>query len=422
MARRSRRVEGGQVLVLFALCGVVLAAFASFAIDTGQSMDDRRQLQAVADSAALAGAQSYTTVSKANYVAFQYVAAARSLTIPAACTVASCPDGSYSPPGYVVTFVNAASPVSVQVTISHTRPTLFGAFVGFSSLVTATGARAGAGYAPCGVCALSKTASPGIGASGKSTLNVTGAPIAVNSTAATAFSGGTQAVISAPSIQVAGGSSCTTCTPTPTTVSSPALDMFSSVPVPSFAGLTAQSAAYSCSVTCTVQPGIYGTMTIAPASGYTVTFAPGVYIVLGELSVSNVGSVVGSGVTFYFTCATYPTPVACLSTGQAGGYYFQNGAPVVTLAAPTGGSLAGMLFYSDRNNTATDTLTGGGGSTFTGDIYAKSANVTVTGTSSALAANSTIAANTVTVTGTGTINLNSSNYVGGAPRSVGLRR
>src|SRR6478736_4099781 len=53
--RHSRR---GAIVVLIAFCLTVILAFVAIAIDGGGLLDDRRQVQATADAAALAAAEN----------------------------------------------------------------------------------------------------------------------------------------------------------------------------------------------------------------------------------------------------------------------------------------------------------------------------------------------------------------------------
>lgn len=71
--RRIRRKEDGQVLVLFAGGLVFFCGMVGLAVDVGQMVYTKSDLQKVADAAAFAGAQDLPTSGEATDVANQYV-------------------------------------------------------------------------------------------------------------------------------------------------------------------------------------------------------------------------------------------------------------------------------------------------------------------------------------------------------------
>lgn len=74
LLRRGRRRERGQVLVLFAAGLVTFAALLGLAVDVGQVVHTRTDLQKTADAAALAAAQDLPDQDAANATAMDYVA------------------------------------------------------------------------------------------------------------------------------------------------------------------------------------------------------------------------------------------------------------------------------------------------------------------------------------------------------------
>src|SRR5438093_11491921 len=61
LVTRTRRDESGVTIILFALTVVVLLIMASFAVDLGQTYNERNQDQASADSGVLGGARKLIT-------------------------------------------------------------------------------------------------------------------------------------------------------------------------------------------------------------------------------------------------------------------------------------------------------------------------------------------------------------------------
>ena len=115
-------------------------------------MSDRRNLQAHADAAALAGARSYPAgVDKAHWVAMQYLAASLGFSLPtgACASAASCPASTYSVGGYTIQFADAMRPGSIvlypsvlDVVLTHQQPSIFARMISFNQLNTAASARA----------------------------------------------------------------------------------------------------------------------------------------------------------------------------------------------------------------------------------------------------------------------------------------
>ena len=111
-SRRDR--QGGQVLIVFALLAVVIFGAGALALDAGSAMALRRDLQAYADTAALAGSREFTSSghndsNHADYVAMQYLSASLqsgSFSFPAngtsggspvTCSAnTACPPGAYT--------------------------------------------------------------------------------------------------------------------------------------------------------------------------------------------------------------------------------------------------------------------------------------------------------------------------------------
>ncbi len=144
--RAHRRQQRGQALIVLALVGLAVFGAGAIALDQGMSMADRRDLQADADAASLAGARSGLTTNAGNYVALQYLAKSLSFTITGlsgpSCTGSSvCPAGTYTAGSYTITLTDNGT-TSLDVSISHRRHTLVAGVIGTSTVTTASSARA----------------------------------------------------------------------------------------------------------------------------------------------------------------------------------------------------------------------------------------------------------------------------------------
>src|SRR5258708_35260875 len=98
----------------------------------GPGVPARRNLQAYADSAALAGARSSPQgINRAHWIAMQYLGASLSFGLPvgSCASPASCPAGTYSVVSYQITMTDSFRvggilnyPTMLDVVISHQQP------------------------------------------------------------------------------------------------------------------------------------------------------------------------------------------------------------------------------------------------------------------------------------------------------------
>ena len=151
--RTARKGQSGQAIVIVGAMLVAFVILGTMVFDVGLAMSDRRNLQAHADAAALAGARSYGPQgpSKAHWVAMQYLAPALGFGVPtgACSSAATCPAGTYSVAGFQITLSDSYRPNGIlnypsvlDVVISHQQPSIFARMVGFSTLTTDASARA----------------------------------------------------------------------------------------------------------------------------------------------------------------------------------------------------------------------------------------------------------------------------------------
>ena len=152
MTAPSRRRQSGQAVVIIVAMIVALTVLGVMVFDAGLAMSDRRNLQAYADAAALAGSRSYDAGgNNAHYVAMEYLGAALNFSVPVGtCSGGgNCPAGTYSVNGYNITLSDTWRyngifnyPTVLDVVISHTQPSIFARMLGFSTLTSAASARA----------------------------------------------------------------------------------------------------------------------------------------------------------------------------------------------------------------------------------------------------------------------------------------
>ena len=152
MRRRGPGPQRGQAIVIVGAMLVALTVLGVMVFDVGLALSDRRNLQAYADAAALAGARSYGPgTDRAHWVAMEYLGSSLGFSPPTgSCTGAgSCPAGAYSVAGYGITLADSwrvngilPYPSVLDVVISHHQPSIFARMIGFPTLTTAASARA----------------------------------------------------------------------------------------------------------------------------------------------------------------------------------------------------------------------------------------------------------------------------------------
>ncbi|HVH63032.1 MAG TPA: pilus assembly protein TadG-related protein [Candidatus Dormibacteraeota bacterium] len=152
MTRRNRRGQSGQAIVIIVGMIVSLTVLGVVVFDAGLAMSDRRNLQATADAAALAGARSYAPgQDNAHWVAMEYMGTALKFSLPTGFCVGptNCPAGTYIASGYRITLADSWRyngilnfPSVLDVVISHQQPSIFARMLGFAYLNAAASARA----------------------------------------------------------------------------------------------------------------------------------------------------------------------------------------------------------------------------------------------------------------------------------------
>ena len=153
MDRRRRERQSGQAIVIVGAMIIALTILGTMVFDVGLAMSDRRNLQAYADAAALAGSRSFGPAgpARANYVALQYLAPSLGFTVPVgACGGPTiCPAGTYYVTGYTVQLADRYRvggilnyPSVLDVLLQHQQPSIFARMVGYSVVNTGASARA----------------------------------------------------------------------------------------------------------------------------------------------------------------------------------------------------------------------------------------------------------------------------------------
>jgi len=409
----NRKHEAGQALVLVALALVVLVGFLGLGVDFGYLRYMKRNMQNAADAAAIAGAieVGYGDVKNAAVAA----ALENGYTITAGNVHQPPIDGPYANPKYAN---------YVEVIVTQTQPTFFSKIFGVNSVAMTTSAVAvGSNNCIYGLNSSGSAISMGLSL-------IDSACGVVDNSSLSGFLGGLcaptfQIVGSVPGFGLCPGGHATAPNP-PTKIASPVADPFASVPAPTAAVIPCVT--YTPTVISntfkTLNPGTYcGQIQI---NNSTVIFNPGPYVIAGGalgagikisstfFEASNVffgagtytiaggitDSAIGSDVNFNVTgggnnslfildggglnlFATFATGNGVTfynsGTGSAGcgftcyGAINNNFSLGSTMAAPTTGPYAGILYFQNRSNAQTATfavnLSFGSGNNFLQGAY-----------------------------------------------------
>jgi hypothetical protein len=409
--------ERGQILPLATIMLILLLSMMGFAMETGLAYYVRQSAHAAAEAAAMAAVEAAaSSVSGTTLTCGTSTSGAQcgTLSTPASQTCTSSPNNppktnfdnaclyalqnGFSVGGNTVIKVsgNNTSPAPnnpnvavvywAQAAVATRQPQLFSALFASSGLFS--GARATAALVASGgggngcIYVLDATAQRAMDVEGSSVTAPCG--IYINSNNSTSlYIGGNppsgNVSISSSSIAIVGKSpgwqngGQGTVTPTPTTGATAVSDPLAGLTPPTVGTCTATNFNWS-QGSKTLSAGTYcGGINI---SGGTVTFSSGQYILNGGgLQINSANTIVtGSGVSFYNTA----------TTGYSYGTLTISGQPNVTFSAPTSGSMEGIFWFSDRNdtNTSQNQINGATNSSIQGTIYIPTAPLLYTGQSS----------------------------------------
>lgn len=383
--------SSGTVLTITALAMPVLIGFAGLAIDAASWFVQKRILQASADAAAVAAAiESHrgAPAALANLAAATdaarngYDAASDALQV-------NLPPASGR-------FAGKAG--AAEVLISREAPSFFTrALIATPPTISARAvAIADSEAAKNCVWALDGSEKAALKVSGNAEIALD-CGVVVNSSAGDALKQVGSSCLAASRISIAGGYSGSCVSPTPRTGLPPVADPLATLPPPTFGGCDVRSKTkVNSGERLTLSPGVYCGSIEVSARG-ELELLPGLYVLDGAgLKISGQARLSGSGVTIYLT----------RNSGPSNGVSFSGGAEV-TLSAPTSGTYAGILFYSDRAAPAnvSHSFTGGSMMRLDGVLYFPNQDVKFSGGSSLAQTSSVLVARTIDFTGNADVDI-----------------
>jgi Flp pilus assembly protein TadG len=437
-SRRVRRDERGAVAILVAGSFVVMLMAAAFAIDLGNVASTQRQGSHAADAAAVSAGDilAQNGVGSAAQ-ATAYAEAQQSLesSFPQDATPnwdgCGTPQAGFAPMAAgedcvnVDTALHAVNVVTPPVYVAY-GVAKAGGFSGTYVEGSATAEYSGVPGA-CGLCALNGSG-VALNATGNPTINVVNGAVAVDSASNGALTVTGSSQITGTAINVVGTYSgpAGDVSPQPNQGAAAVPDPLGSLSMPpSWATGSVPTTTTSCPTTTaaggnvsdngcnmTLEPGNYGS--ISMGGNGTLTFAPGDYVITGAFDTTGTASVSATGVTLYFTCSSTSGGVTVVSacpsdaseaqsTEEPEGSLDEEGTGSVVITPPTTGTYAGISVLYDRNDDAGLTIKGTSSLSLAGTVYAKSATLTILGTSTT--ADSLIVVGAVDDQGTGTFTI-----------------
>lgn len=320
---RLRSDERGSLTVPFALGATMLLMVAGGTIDFGIMVKKHSVLQAMADSAAIAGARH---LAIANVTEPQVAAVAKAFA-----TQNTGAGGNLQ----IAVTTDLQSVVTVQVT-EVWKPIFAHLFSDKATPIVADATAKVYGTGSVCVLGLDETSMQTITLSNKALLTAKSCNVVSNSVHSKSLVAGGSARMAAQNIYTAGGYFGTTSSfsPVPVEDARKMDDPLAGRPAPVFNGCDKVDTVIS-NGTATLYPGVYcGGLTVSGKAD--VTFKSGVYIMKdGPLAVVGKGKITGQNVGFYLT-------------GSGAKLQFAIGSSI-SLTAPENGALAGLLFYEDRN-------------------------------------------------------------------------
>lgn len=356
------RDERGSIAVNVAVVLIVMLGMVSLGVEVTNVYLTKARMQTAADAAAVAGATALGASGASSITSEVYaVAASNGFTNgQGGVTV------TISNPPVSGTYAGNDSAVEVVIKQPVTLPL---ASLIYSGTWT-PGARAVALISnSASYCALQldTSSTTGVLISNGANVNMNGCGLGANATGGTAVTVNGGAKLTATALSVSGYTSVnnggqlnisgTTATNQPAMA-----DPYADVNVPTYGGCK-YSTTYTPGWTnsLTLDPGVYcGGMNIGNGIP-TVVMNSGVYIIKGGTFTLGGGiKITGANVTIVLTGSGSNYATVNIGNGVT-----------VTLSAPTTGTMAGLLFYQDRNSphSGTNTLQGGAAMSLSGALY-----------------------------------------------------
>lgn len=358
LLKRLKHDSHGNALMFVGLCFPVLLGGTGLATDTIQWTLTQRQMQRVADSAALAGAFAKAQGSDGPSAAEAEISSHGNIRFTDQPVVESAPK--------VGRYAGDASAIRIALATEQVLP-FSNLFLSEPMRIEVSATAAAMTNGTYCVIALENGNAAGIQFQGNASVDM-GCGMATNSKAATAVTAGGSSYVNTTHISAVGGLKSSV-SYAPHTVllplSTPQKDPYQNLPTP---------VVPNCSPILNVQPNridnVKNPSGVACYRGMDikgrVNFDPGIYYIDGgTVSIGSQAVITGTNVTFILTSKTASTNPSSIATLD------MNGGATVNLKATTSGTYAGVLFYQDRRapRNITNKVNGNSSSFIQGAIY-----------------------------------------------------
>lgn len=405
--------EKGQIIVILAIALVAILGITALALDGSLVLNDRRDDQSLADSAALASASAAVQILK-DYPPNQFYCG--SILANNATTAAILAGKGYAvSEGITLVEGDSVNGISVtcgvksyrtfldiKITVSSTRETTFAKIIGRDELTTKVEATSRVYPKETlafgnGIASLSNSCGSigGITVIGTGSIDVIGAGIFANS--CLTGSGAIDIVVDGGQIRyftAYSPPSSGSISPAPIQVTE-RLPPFT-VPVPDCTKVPYYDSPVSVNSGGTIDPGNYSRIKLS--SKDTLIMNPGLYCMTGDFTTTGQAHVIGNGVTLYFVNGTFDTAGTSIINMQA-----PNCETSLCGVPP---AIRGILIYMSPSNNSKIKFTGTSESEFMGTIFAPGGSIDVTGSGDVVTLNTQLIANKVNVSGNANISLN----------------
>ncbi len=398
-ALSSRR---GSVTVIVAILLPVIIGAAGLGTEMTFLLYQQRQIQVAADAAALGASMAVSKGYPAPSTEAIGVAAALGFVdgVSGVTVTVKNPPSSGS---------HTSSASAVEVIISQTPTLPIAQQVSAASFVV--NARAVALQSSGGFCVLStdpSSSAAGVNINNGATVNLGSCGIAANATSAQAITVSGGSTLTAQMVSVSGQVSNVWSTINAAggiKVNQAAVaDPYASVAMPTSAGCANNGVSLGWSASPqTLSPGTYCSG-LNIANGAIATLSSGIYYIKGgQFGVAGGSTVTGTGVTIVLTNQGNNYATVSISNGAT-----------VALSAPMTGATAGIVFFGDRNASASNTsyFVGGSGNNYTGALYLPTQSVSFSDGVSSTSACTQLIAYDISIYGGASVNNTNCSGVG----------
>ncbi len=450
MAIGGQSGRRGAVAVLVAICLTAMMSVVAIAVDGGLLLGEKRQAQATADAAALAGAADLFK-NWPKYEGSDDHGTAKASALAIAASNGYSNDGTTSTVDIRTagqTYLggpNAGQPIFpgyIDATVTYNQRRYFSAIFGSGTIpVKARAVAHGSWRIPkYGIIVLDPRARSALSLNGNGIISVPEGTVMVNSSHDSAVVNTNNGVLTAAEVDINGGNTgggTYITSPVPDNINydvPPASDPYASLPPPSVppAALKPQRVSPKDPSVTDLITDLLNLGQLSPTSLADVKnvylLEPGYYgstnnklpnFSNGELVIFKQASAGNGGIYYLDDGLTANTANLLMDPTTSGGIMFYNvgaqqsdsisiagGADSsVYLSALEDGSYKGLLIYQNRQATAPISITGNGDFTMIGGMYAANAEVRLTGNGAAQTIGSQIIARYVTAAGNGNINV-----------------